>query len=63
MSVVGRYACKICLALIAIAIAAADQKYWLADPINGTPSTSGLTRIARDLMRRTGGEAFGGARQ
>jgi hypothetical protein len=55
MSTVERCACKICLAVIAIA--AADQKYWQAAPASENPGTSGLTRIARDLTRNTGGEA------
>jgi hypothetical protein len=59
MSVVERCACKICL--VVIAIAAADQKYWQADLIHGNPGTSGLTRIARDLMRKPGSEAAVGA--
>jgi hypothetical protein len=45
---------KMSLALIVVAVI--DHGHLQTDYSGATPSTSGLTRLGRDLMRRAGGE-------
>jgi hypothetical protein len=54
MTIMQRCACKICLAVVAIA--AVDQKYLQSAPISGNSATLGLARLARALMYRSDGE-------